>query len=422
MCRFVSVRAGLFSYFWRLLIRFMKIGILREAKKPYDKRVPFTPQHCRIILSQFEGTEIFIQPSPHRCFTDAEYSDAGIHVSEDISGCDILMGVKEVPPDKMIEEKRYLFFSHTIKQQPHNQPLMQALIAKKITMIDYECMVDTEGNRVIGFGRYAGIVGAYNGMMGYGEMYNLFKLKPAHLSYDKKELFDGLSKIGMPNIKIIITGSGRVAHGAEETMGAMNIRKVTPYEFLNYSFREPVYAQLHSHDYHEAIDGKPFSKFDFYNNPDHFKSTFNTYASVCDVLIHCTYWDPKAPVLFTIKQMSDPGFHISMIADVTCDLNGSIPSTTQTTTIEDKFYGYHPITETIEKPFQPGTITVMAIDNLPCELPRDSSEGFGKHLIERVMPSLLVNDATGLIERATICSEGKLMPRFEYLREYATQK
>jgi alanine dehydrogenase len=178
-------------------------------------------------------------------------------------------------------------------------------------------------------------------------------------------------------------------------------------------------VQLHSHDYHESKDGTPFSKYDFYNHPERFISTFLKYTSVCDVLIHCAYWDPNAPRLFTLKEMSDPGFHISVIADVTCDLNGSIPSTTRTTSIEDKFYGFNPINGSIEEPFKPGTITVMAIDNLPCELPRDASEGFGKHMIERVMPALLQNDATGLIERATICSNGKLMPRFEYLRDYA---
>ncbi|MDQ3051036.1 MAG: NAD(P)-dependent oxidoreductase [Bacteroidota bacterium] len=397
----------------------MKIGIISEGKVPHDKRVTFTPDQINQLKTDFPGAEFVIQPSPYRCYSDHEYQQAGILLQEDMSDCDMLMGVKEVPNDQLLEGKQYSFFSHTIKKQPHNQHLIKALLAKKITMVDYECLVDTEGNRVIGFGRFAGIVGAYNGLMGYGEMYKLFKLKPAHLSHDKKELFNGLSQIGIPNIKIIITGGGRVAHGAEETMGAMNIRKVTPYEFLNYSFREPVYAQLHSHDYYEAKDGSPFSKFDFYNNPSEFVSNFTRYAAKCDVLIHCAYWDPNAPTLFSTKQMSDPEFHISMIADVTCDLNGSIPSTTRATTIDDKFYGYNPITGEIEEPFRQGTITVMAIDNLPCELPRDASEGFGKHLMERVMPEVLGSDKSGMIERATICKAGKLMPRFEYLSDYA---
>ncbi|MBL0341898.1 MAG: alanine dehydrogenase [Bacteroidetes bacterium] len=399
---------------------FMKIGIIREGKLPQDKRVPFTPDQCRQLLFDFPGTELVVQPSAIRCYSDQEYMDAGILVKEDISDCHYLMGVKEVPLNELIPGKQYSFFSHVIKKQPHNKKLIRGLLDKLITMVDYECLVDVEGNRVIGFGRYAGIVGAYNGLMGYGKMYNLFHLKPANESHDKKELFIGLSKIGIPNIKIIITGGGRVAHGAEETMGAMNIRKVTPYEFLNYSFREPVYTQLHSHDYHESLLKKPFSKYDFYNHPEQFVSTFGKFASKCDVLIHCAYWDPLAPKLFTKKEMCDPRFNISVIADVTCDINGSIPSTTQSSTIENKFYGYNPISETIEEPFNPGTITVMAIDNLPCELPRDASEGFGKHLVERVMPEILNGDENGLIERATICKNGKLMPRFEYLKDYAS--
>lgn len=399
----------------------MKIGVIREGKVPHDHRVPFTPSQCKQIQELFPGTEIVVQPSPYRCYSDEEYISAGLTMSEDVSSCDVLMGIKEVPIQELMDGKRYCFFSHTIKKQPHNQKLMHALVDKRIAMTDYECLVDPEGNRIIGFGRYAGIVGAYNGIMGYGEMYKLFKLKPAHLSHDKKELFDGLSQIGIPNIKIIITGGGRVAHGAEETMGAMNIRKVTPYEFLNYSFREPVYVQLHSHDYHESLDGKAFSKFDFYNHPEQFRSTFLKYAGVCDVLIHCAYWDMRAPVLFTTKEMSNPGFHISVIADVTCDINGSIPSTTRSTTIEDKFYGYNPITGREEEAFNQGTITVMAIDNLPCELPRDASEGFGKNLIERVLPSLFDGDQSGLIDRATICKNGTLNGRFEYLKDYAAK-
>jgi saccharopine dehydrogenase (NAD+, L-lysine-forming) len=397
----------------------MKIGIIREGKIPHDKRVPFTPLQCRQLLELYPDLELVVQPSSHRCFTDAEYKEEQITLQEDVSSCDILMGIKEVPAEQLIAGKTYSFFSHTIKKQPHNQKLIRALIEKSVTMVDYETLVDPEGNRVIGFGRYAGIVGAYNGIMGYGMMYNLFKLKAAHLSHDKKELFEGLRKVGIPNIKIIITGGGRVSHGAEETMGAMNIRKVTPYEFLNYSFREPVYTQLHSHDYHDSIDGKPFSKYDFYNHPDQFRSSFNKFVAVCDVLIHCAYWDPKAPKLFSKKEMRDPGFHISMIADVTCDVNGSIPSTTQSTTIEEKFFGYDPMTEKITEPFKAGTITVMAIDNLPCELPRDASEGFGKHLMERVIPDLISGDPSGLINRAVICKGGKLMPRFEYLKDYA---
>lgn len=403
----------------------LKVGIIREGKVPHDKRVPFTPDQCVAIMKEFPHVEIVVQPSEWRSFKEEEYTKAGIKLKEDMSDCDILIGIKEVPKPDLIPGKKYLFFSHTIKKQPHNKALLQTILEKKITLVDYECMVDTHDNRIIGFGRFAGIVGAYNGLMAYGLKYRLFELKPAHLCHDKKELFQQLDNANLPNIKIVITGGGRVANGACETMGALNIRKVTPYEFLNYSFREPVYVQLHSEDYCEAKDHSPFSAYDFHHHPQNYRCTFsdpNSYASISDMLIHCTYWDPRADILFSKAQMRDPDFRISVIADVTCDLNGSIPSTTKATTIDDKFFGYDPMNENIVEPFAKGAIAVMAIDNLPCELPRDASDGFGKHLFERVLPSLFGDDKDGVIDRATIAKDGKLTDRFSYLKDYVSSE
>jgi len=398
----------------------MKIGIIREEKVPHDKRVALTPLQCKQILNDFPDVKVVVQPSDYRCFTNEEYKMHAIPMAEDLSDCDVLLGVKEVPVDHLIPGKKYMFFSHTIKKQKHNRNLLRAVLEKKIQLIDYECLVDTHENRVIGFGRFAGIVGAYNGIMAYGLKYGLFKIKPAHLCHDKKEVFKELERINIPNIKIVVTGGGRVANGAMETLGVLGVRKVTAFEFLNYSFREPVYVQLHSEDYYKPKDGSEFKKSDFYKHPENFDCYFasgNSFASFCDLLIHCTFWDPKAPVLFTVAQMRNPKFKTSVIADVTCDLNGSIPSTIKATTIEDKFYGYNPNSEQIEEAFAPSTITVMSIDNLPCELPRDASDGFGKHLLERVVP-FLVGEDDGLIERASIAKDGKLMPHFEYLKDY----
>ncbi|MBL0139251.1 MAG: alanine dehydrogenase [Bacteroidetes bacterium] len=403
----------------------IKVAIIREGKVPHDKRGPFTPEQCKVILEQFPNVELVVQPSEWRSFKDSEYVAQGIALQEDLSDCDILMGVKEVPKADLIPGKKYFFFSHTIKKQPHNRELLKALLAKKIQTIDYECLVDKNENRIIGFGRFAGIVGAYNGIMAYGLKYNLFDLKPAQLCHDKKELFKELEKVRLPNIKIVITGGGRVANGACETMGALDLRKVTPYEFLNYTFREPVYVQLHSEDYYVAKDGSAFSSWDFHHKPDGYRCKFSdpgSFAGVTDLLIHCTFWDPRADILFSKSRMRDPDFRISVIADVTCDLNGSIPSTTKATTIDNKYYGYDPMTEEIVDSFNKQGITVMSVDNLPCELPRDASDGFGKHLMERVLPSLFGEDTDGVIERASITKDGNLMPRFEYLRDYAEGK
>ncbi len=399
----------------------VKIGVLREEKIPHDKRVAFTPEQCMHIKKEYNHVDVVVQPCDYRSITNSEYRNAGVALQEDLTDCDILIGIKEVPKEKLIAAKKYLFFSHTIKKQPHNKGMLQKIIENKITLIDYECLVDDHENRIIGFGRYAGMVGAYNGIMAYGLKYGLFTLKPAHESFGVKELHQSLDRINLPNIKIVITGGGRVANGAIETMGMLNIRKVTPFEFLNYSFREAVYVQLHSEDYNERKDGSEFSRHDFYHDPNRYRCTFcdpGSYASFCDLLIHCAYWNPAAPPLFNKDNMRDPTFRISVIADVTCDINGSIPSTHRATTIEDKFYGYNPVTEKEEDAFNKNTITVMSIDNLPCELPRDASEGFGKHLIERIIPLLVVEDKNNVIHRATIAKDGELTARFAYLTDY----
>jgi alanine dehydrogenase len=401
----------------------IKVGILKEGKVPHDLRVPFTPTQCKAILKEFPEVELKVQSSPFRCYKDAEYAAEGITVANDVSDCDILIGIKEVPVPELIAGKTYMIFSHTIKKQPHNQKLVHAVMEKKITLIDYECLTDEAGHRIIGFGRYAGIVGAYNGIMGYGLKYGLVNLKPAHLCYDKAELFEHAREARLPNVKIIITGGGRVANGAIETMGAMNIRKVTPFEFLHYSFREAVYAQLHSDDFHVRKDGTEGSKQEFHKHPELYRSTFcdkGSYAEHCDILIHCSFWDVNAPLVFTKEQMRERNFRISMIADVTCDLNGSIPSTIKASTIDDKFYGYNTETEQLTEPFANGSITVMAVDNLPCELPRDASDGFGKHLMERVLPTLFSSHESDLIHRASITENGNLTKHFEYLSDFAS--
>ncbi len=400
----------------------MKLGVLREEKIPHDKRVAFTPDQCLLIQKTFPNVEVVVQPSDWRSYSNEEYMSKGIEMAEDVGDCDILMGIKEVPKDKLISCKKYLFFSHTIKKQPHNKQLLQTVLEKNIQLIDYECLTDADFNRVIGFGHYAGIVGTYNGILGYGKKYKLFEIKPAHLCYDKKELNEELKKVNLTNIKIIVTGNGRVANGAVELLGIMGIRRITPYEFTHYSFREPTYVQLHSNNYNETIDGSAWSSDNFYKHPEKFRSTFGKYTKYCDLLIHCSFWDPRAPILFSKKDMHSLDFRISVIADVTCDLNGSIPSTTKTTTIEDKFYGYNPATEAIEDPFSNNTIAVMSIDNLPCELPRNASEDYGKELIEKVLPALLISDDDGLIERGSITKNGKLMSRFQYLSDYAGSK
>lgn len=396
-----------------------KIGIIKEGKVPPDLRVPFTPEQCKLIMEHFPGTKAVVQTSPFRIYKDEEYKNAGIEIVNDLSGCDILMGIKEVSLKELIPNKKYIFFSHTIKKQARNRELLKSVLQNNITLVDYECLTDEEHNRVIGFGHYAGIVGAYNGIFGYGKRYNLFSIKRACDCHDENELLNELKKINLPNLKIIVTGNGRVANGAIELLGLLHIRRITPYEFTHYTFREPTYTQLDSFNYNEPTDGTPWSWEIFLKQPEKFRSTFMKYTRWCDLLIHCSYWDTRAPKLFSKEEMRLPEFGISVIADVSCDMNGPIASTIRSSTIQEPFYGYNPVTEKEDDAFSQKSVTVMAVDNLPCELPRDASESFGKELMEKVLPSLLVKDKDKLIERGTIAKGGKLTERFEYLKDYA---
>ncbi len=401
----------------------MIIGLIRERKNPPDKRVPFTPLQVEEIEQRFPHVKVQVETSAIRCFPDREYSEYRIPVSEDMSRCDILMGIKEVPVEALIEGKTYLIFSHTIKKQPYNRKLLQAVLQKKIRLIDYEALKDPMGNRLVAFGRYAGMVGAYNGLLAYGQRYKLFNLRRAYDCFDVNDLKLELRKVNLPPIKIVLTGTGRVAKGAMESLDTAGVRKVGPYDFLTKTFDQPVYVQLGSADYHSRKEGGHFNREEFHTNPDKYWSRFLEFTKVTDLLLAGAFWSPKAPVLFTREDMLSPNFKIKVIADITCDIEGSVPSTKKASSIADPVYDYDPATDTVQPPLSNDKfVTVMAIDNLPCELPRSASEEFGRDLIDRVLKPLLTEDATHIIERGTIAANGRLTPHFEYLRDYVDGK
>jgi saccharopine dehydrogenase (NAD+, L-lysine-forming) len=397
----------------------MKIGLIREGKVPPDKRVPFTPLQIEEIQQRFPQVKVCCEQSPVRCFQDDEYRAHGAEVKNDVHDCDVLMGIKEVPVDKLIANKTYFFFSHTIKKQPYNKKLLQAVLQKNIRLIDYEVLKDRQGNRLVAFGRYAGIVGAYNGLWTYGKRYGAFSLRRALDCFDVNDLKLELRKVKLPQVRIILTGAGRVGKGAMETLDSAGIRKVSPQDFLSKSFNEPVYVQLSSADYHYRKEGGVFNREEFHHNPERYASHFADYTRVADILMAGAFWNPKAPVLFTREDMLLPDFRIKIIADITCDINGSIPSTTRATSIAEPLYDYNPATGQ-EQPALSNDrfITVMAIDNLPCELPRSASEEFGRDLIDRVLPLLFREYEDDIIGRATIAREGKLTAAYSYLQDY----
>ncbi len=397
-----------------------RIVLIREEKVPVDRRVPLTPAQALKVQQLFPNVRVLCQKSEFRCFPDQAYADLGISVVEDIHDGDILMGVKEVPIQALIPGKTYLFFSHTIKKQPYNRKLLQNILEKNIRLIDYERLTDTKGKRIVAFGRFAGIVGAYNGLYTYGKKYDLYHLQRAKDCYDLEALKKEYKKVCLPPIKIALTGGGRVAKGAMEVLNGVGIRKVTPSLYLSQNFDEPVYTQLEVTDYNRKKDGMPFNKAEFYHHPERFVPGFMPYAQVTDLFIAGAYWDNKAPVLFTKEDMLKNTFNIKVIADVTCDIDGSIPSTKKPSTISDPIYDYNPQQDKISnQPFtDKSLVSVMAIDNLPSELPRDASKAFGEKLIRYVLPSLLGEDAENIIKRATIAAHGQLTTAYQYLQDY----
>lgn len=397
----------------------MKIGIIREGKNPPDKRVPFTPIQLKSIQDEYMGRlSIQVQSSSIRSFSDQEFLDAGIAVSDDISDCDVLFGVKEVPIDQLIAGKTYFFFSHTLKKQPYNRKLLQTVLEKSIRLIDYEVLTDEHGNRVVAFGRWAGIVGTYNAFWTYGKKTDLFDIKRANECADLKELHGELAKVQLPPVKIVLTGSGRVGGGALEVLNSLQIREVSVHDFLHLYYDEPVYVKLSSADYNRRKSDGGFDKQEFYSYPERYESHFQKFAEAGEMMISGAYWNPDAPRLFEMKAIAAEDFQLSVIADISCDVAGPIPTTVTSSTINDPVYDIDRQTGEKLPAFGSQTsISVMAIDNLPCELPREATQEFGNQLINWVIPALLEENSR-ILEQATIARDGDLTIEFIYLTDF----
>lgn len=397
----------------------IKIGIIREDKNPPDMRVALPPIVCQKIKEKFANVSLFVQPSKIRAFYDNEYSKIGIELKEDLSDCDILFGVKEVPKENLIANKHYFFFSHTIKKQAYNRTLLQEILAKKIQLSDYECLRYENGQRILGFGRHAGIVGAYNAMIGYGKKLNLFDLKAANKCKDFEEVKQEMKKVILPeNTKIVITGSGRVSNGAIEILDLLGIQKITNRnEFVSNKYPNAVYFQATVKDYVKHNSKKEWEDIEFFKQPENFEANFKDFLSVSDILISGHYWDPKSPILFEKEDVAKDDFNVKLISDITCDIDGSIPTTVRPCTIADPFYDFDAENLKDVAAFGNNKLTVMAVDNLPCELPRDASEDFGNALFNEVIPYLL-DDKDGRIKNASITKNGELTAPYLYLSDF----
>src|ERR1043165_1742407 len=401
----------------------MKIGILREEKFPRDARVPLTPSQCKFLMERNPDIEITVQPCKYRCFTNEEFAYQGIPMNEDISGCDILLGVKEVPAAAFLPNKTYLFFSHTIKKQKHNRKMLQAVLEKQVRLVDYECLKDKKGKRIIAFGRWAGIVGAYHAIRMIGFRTSRFRLRQMIDCLNFAEAQKELEKLDLPPMKIVLTGTGRVSEGSAFMLDVIGIKKVSPYNFVDNAFDTAVYTQLASEDMFYKDGQDRFDSADYHAHPEQYKSSFYPFTKAADVMINGIYWDKRMPVFFTKEQMKEQDFRIKTISDITCDVapNASIPSTLYASPIADPYYGYNPQTGELMQTFLPDSIDIMAIDNLPNELPRDASEDFGNMIISRVVPELQKGNASEVITNATIAANGALTAPYLYLSDYASE-
>ncbi|WP_306352368.1 NAD(P)-dependent oxidoreductase [Flavobacterium sp. '19STA2R22 D10 B1'] len=400
----------------------MKFGIIKERKSPPDRRAVFAPEKLKQLEEQFPEASVKVEKSDIRIFTDEQYAELGLEVTEDMSDCDVLIGVKEVPLDFLIPNKKYFFFSHTIKKQSFNRKLLQAVLAKNIELYDHETIVDEHHHRLIGFGRYAGLVGAYNGIRAFGLKFELFKLPKAETLSGKEALVNQLKKLTLPNIKIVVTGHGKVGMGVKEMLDAMKIKQVNPDNFLTKNYASPVYTQIDVLDYNKRKDGKVLNNEDFYTHPEEYISDFKKYSEVSDIYMAGHFYGTGSPEILTNEMMKGKNFNLKVIADISCDVNGPIASTVRSSTIAEPLYGYHPQEEKEIDMFHPAAVVVMAVDNLPCELPKDSTEGFGEMFMEHVVPAFFNGDKDEILHRAKITENGKLTERFKYLQDYVDGK
>lgn len=396
----------------------MKFAIIKERKNPPDRRVVFSPDMLKEAQKQFPQATFVVEPSDIRIFSDQQYSDAGFEVTDNLEDCDVFLGVKEVPISALVPHKKYFFFSHTIKKQPYNRALLQAILERHIELYDHEVITKPSGGRLIGFGRYAGLVGAYNGIRAWGLRYNSFELPKAEVLPDLKALQAALDTIRLPKIKICLTGSGKVAKGAQEILDHMGVKRVNVETFLTEHFNEAVYCMIDVLDYNKRKDGGQGDKYAFYKDPSPYVSDFMRFAEVTDFFIAGHFYGDGAPYLFTREDVKKPNFAIKVVADVSCDIDGPVATTIRPSTIASPLYGYDPETEQEVAFDAPKAVTVMAVDNLPCELPKDASEGFGEMFLKHVIPAFYNDDKQGILRRALMTQNGQLTPRYAYLQDY----
>ena len=397
------------------------IGIVRESRND-ENRTPLVPEHIKKYKESNPNINFIIQPSNSRCFSDEEYELCGAKINENLNECSIIFGVKEIDPNILINNRTYLFFSHTFKinkQQKniekHKKDLLLSILNKKITLIDYENIRGKNGTRCLGFGRFAGIVGCYNTLNLLLKVLGKQSLASAYKINDYERLVLNLKNLYFPKTKILVTGDGRVAKGVIELLNLTNIKAVSKKDYLEKKFDQPIFCNLETKDYVTNNSSSDFSLEHFINNPQNYSSSALQYLKETDILISAHYWDPSSPKIFENEDLKVLQ-NLKIVGDITCDINGSVPTTIRSTTIEEPNYWIERYTLKEIDENNDG-IAVMAVDNLPSELPRDSSTEFSEGIINEVLPFLLKED-DGRILNGTITTDGSFLEKYNYLNDY----
>jgi saccharopine dehydrogenase (NAD+, L-lysine-forming) len=429
------------------------IGIRHEDKYALERRAPLTPRHVERLTKQ-KKLDIVVQSSPKRVFSDEEYIRAGAEVAADLGKCSVIFGVKEIPLDQFEEGKTYVFFAHVIKGQAYNMPMLKRMMELKCNLIEYEKIVDEQGKRLIFFGYYAGMAGMINAFWALGRRMKasgfesrLLKIREARHYHSLKEAKEDISVIGqlvaengIPHdlrpFVIGFTGYGNVSRGAQEICGLLPVKEISPEKLLGLSHRKQlpdniVYKVVfREEDMYEHIDGQPFDLHDYFTNPQNYRSVFEKYVPHLSMLVNCIYWDKRYPRLVT-KDFLEHMFHkgkpkLTVIGDISCDVEGAIECTLKPAEIDHPVYVYNPFTRDIHMGYEGEGMLVMAVDILPAELPRDSSEDFGDVLVNFVKPIADADfeenfedlDLPRAIKKGLILHNGELTPDYKYLEEF----
>jgi saccharopine dehydrogenase (NAD+, L-lysine-forming) len=430
----------------------VRIGVRREDKSKWERRSPLTPEQVKELHDK-HGIEVWLQPSEIRVFGDEEYRRAGAVVQEDLSACPVVLAIKEIPASFFTQGSTYVFFSHTIKGQSHNMPMLRRLLEMRCQLIDYEKIVDEKGRRLVLFGNYAGLAGMIDSLWALGQRLKVedipnpfSSIEPAHrypnLEHAKEAVRhagEAIKTKGLPAEFVPFVagfaGYGSVSHGAQEILDLMPVEEVPPGDLPALASRaraDRLYKTVFREEHMVAPNDASgrFELRDYYDHPEKYHSIFNTHLPYLSVLMNCIYWEKRYPRLVTKRQLRDlymsPDPKLKVVGDISCDVDGAIEFTVKTTTPGNPVFVYDPATDEVSDGVEGNGPIVLAVDHLPCELPRESSTAFGNALMPFVPEIAEADYSTDFedcrlsraIKDAMIAYHGRLTPRYEYLKKH----